>query len=201
MMKKIIFWISLGLFLPNPYCFGENAPHHTLAALENDMNEVKSLEADFVQKNSDGTVFKGKLFLYRPGRLKFDYDTPKGMVIVSDGNNLIYFDPSSHQATYLNLENSPASLLLDEHLDFRQHATLISFYEKKDRIEVCLRTHKTSHTLTLFIDPKDKMLQGWQTKDPQGNEVELSFSNIKKNPVFCDKTLFAFKKPKRAKRG
>jgi len=200
-MKKIIFWISLGFFLPPLYCLAEDVPHRALASLEKDMNEVRSLEADFVQKNSDGTVFKGKLFLERPGKLKFDYDTPKGMTIVSDGNNLIYFDPSSHQATYLALEGSPASLLLDAHLDFRQHATLISFHETKDRIEVCLRTHKTYHILTLFIDPKNKMLQGWQTKDPQGNEVELSFSNVKKNPVFCDQTLFLFKKPKRIKRG
>jgi outer membrane lipoprotein-sorting protein len=196
----IVFWICVIFFLPT-YGFAEDMPHRTLESLEKDLNLVRSLEANFVQKNSDGTVFKGKLFLDRPGKLKFDYDTPKGMIIVSEGNNLIYFDPSSHQATYLALESSPASLLLDGYLDFRKHATLVSFYETQDRIEVSLRTHKTSHTITLFINPKDKMLQGWKTKDPQGNEVELSFSHIKKNPDFCDKTLFLFKKPKRFKKG
>ncbi len=177
-----------------------SAPHERLASLEKALDSVQTLEADFVQKNSDGTVFNGKIFLSRPGKIKFAYETPKGMVIVADGKNLVYVDPSVHQATYLDLETTPASLLLDKHLDFREHATLISFYETKGRIEVCLRTYKTSHHLTLFIDPKTKMLQGWKTKDPQGNEVEISFSNIKRNPVFCDETLFTFKKQKRLKK-
>ena len=118
-------------------------------------------------------------------------------MIVADGKSLIYFDPSAHQATYLSLENSPASLLLDDTLNFRSHADLISFQESKDQIKIGMRTLKTRHILTLFLDPKAHVLQGWVTKDPQGNEVRITFSNIKKNPCFKKKDLFTFKKPKR----
>jgi len=193
-------WLFLLSIFTSSYGVENKIPHKTLESLEEDLNQIRSFEADFVQKNSDGSIFKGKIFLDRPGKLKFSYDTPKGMVIVSDGENLVYFDPSTHQASYLNIENSPASLLLDEHLDFRMHAALVSFSEGKDQIDVCLRTYKTSHTLTLFIDAKEKIIKGWKTKDPQGNEVEISFFNIKKNPSFCDPALFSFKKQKRYKK-
>ena len=197
-MRK--FFLSIVLLLPMVVFASEEPPHCTLESLEKDLDLIRTLEADFVQNNSDGTVFRGKLFLKRPGKLKFVYKKPENMVIVSDGVSLIYFDPSSHQATYLSLENSPASLLLDDHLDFRSHASLISFHETKTQINICMQTLKTRHKLTLFIDPKERILKGWKTKDPQGNEVEILFSNIKRNPVFCDDGLFVFKKPKRARK-
>lgn len=171
-----------------------------LTSLENALNSIKTLEAGFTQKNSDGSTFKGKVFLSRPGKIKFDYEDPKGMVIISDGENLIYFDPDAHQATYLSLEDSPASLLLDEVLNFEKHATVMSIDESKDLITVYLKTLKTKHEVTLFIDAKDKMLKGWKTVDLQGNESILSFSDIKKNGTFCDPELFVFKRPKRRKK-
>lgn len=172
----------------------------SLDRLEKKLDGVKTLTANFTQQNSDGTIFKGKLFLKRPGYIKFLYNVPEEMVIISNGERLIYFDPSTHQTSYLPLENSPAQLLLDDRLDFKKHATLISFEEKEDQIRATLKTLKTYHVITLFIDSKTKTLTGWTTKDPQGNEVTIEFSNIHKNPVLCDPNLFVFKKPRRTKK-
>lgn len=171
-----------------------------LHELEKQLDHTKTLTASFIQKNSDGTIFKGSLFLKRPRYIKFLYTSPEGMIILSNGERLIYFDPSTGQVSYLSLENSPAQLLLEPSLDFKKHATLISFEKQPCLTKVALRTHKTRHYITLFIDTKKKEIVGWVTKDPQGNEITLEFSNIQKNPNLCDPELFVFKKPRRTKK-
>lgn len=173
--------------------------HDILYTLEKDMDHIRSFSGDFIQKNPDGTVFRGKVFLKRPGNIKFEYDTPPGMIIVSDGKNLIYFNPSTHQVSYIPLENSPAKLLLDDQLDLRAHASVVSFQQKSHEAIVTLKTYRTKQQVILFIDLKDKTLKGWITKDPQ-EQVELTFFNIIKNPSFPDPSLFTFKKPKRSKK-
>ncbi len=195
--KNLIFFFSL---ICIPFLGKATDITTNLHRVEKQLDAIKTLRANFTQKNSDGTIFKGELFLKRPGYIKFLYDVPAEMVIVSNGERLIYFDPSTHQTSYLPLENSPAQLLLEAHLDFTKHATLISFEEKEDRIKATLKTLRTYHFITLLIDSRTKTLTGWVTKDPQGNEVTMEFSSIQKNPVFSDPDLFVFKKPRRSKK-
>jgi outer membrane lipoprotein-sorting protein len=171
-----------------------------LHALEKQLDRIQTLTANFTQKNPDGTIFKGKLFLKRPGYIKFLYESPADMVILSNREHLIYFDPSTKQTSYLSLENSPAQLLLEASLNFKKHATLVSFEEMACHTKIILKTHKTRQFITLFIDPAEKEITGWVTKDPQGNEIVLEFSDIVKNPNLCDPELFVFKKPKRTKK-
>ena len=47
-----------------------------LALIENYINNIKFLEADFLQEAADKTVINGKLWLSRPGKIRIEYQKP-----------------------------------------------------------------------------------------------------------------------------
>ena len=48
-------------------------------------NQMSSLKGEFVQTSAGGSRLRGKFYVKRPGRFRFDYARPSRLVIVSDG--------------------------------------------------------------------------------------------------------------------
>src|SRR4051812_4565559 len=56
------------------------------------LNGLGTIAADFSQTAADGRRFSGRLFLQRPGKLRFEYDAPTPLEVVSDGNTVLVRD-------------------------------------------------------------------------------------------------------------
>ena len=56
-----------------------------LARVEDYLNGLTTLKADFVQINPDGGTVTGELYYERPDKMRLDYDPPSDILIVSDG--------------------------------------------------------------------------------------------------------------------
>ena len=44
--------------------------------IERYVNSIRTLQARFVQRNPNGSVVQGTLYISRPGRMRFEYDAP-----------------------------------------------------------------------------------------------------------------------------
>jgi hypothetical protein len=53
---------------------------------------VQTLIGDFVQVGPDGRRAEGKIFLQKPGRIRFEYNPPSPIELVADGNSLVVRD-------------------------------------------------------------------------------------------------------------
>ena len=51
------------------------------------LNSFTTAQATFRQRNADGSVSTGRLFLKRPGRARFEYDPPNDALVLA-GNRL-----------------------------------------------------------------------------------------------------------------
>lgn len=89
--------------------------------LESYLADLQSLEADFEQliRSPDGDVverLEGRMALLRPGRFRWQIDTPYRQLIVVDGKNLWIYDPELEQASVQPaakaLAHTPAALLV-----------------------------------------------------------------------------------------
>ena len=49
------------------------------------LNNLNSLEADFFQVSSDGSIKEGKIYLSIPGKLRISYKNPDNLLITSNG--------------------------------------------------------------------------------------------------------------------
>ena len=49
------------------------------------MNHTASFSGRFAQYAADGSFAQGQVYIKRPGKLRFEYDAPNPLLIVSDG--------------------------------------------------------------------------------------------------------------------
>jgi outer membrane lipoprotein carrier protein len=98
------------------------ADAQALARLEKGLANLESVRAEFTQDllSKDGASTEhaaGTLYLKKPGRFRWDYSSPK-QLIVCDGTTLWLYDPELEQATTRRvrdtLSQTPAMLLSGE---------------------------------------------------------------------------------------
>ncbi len=98
-----------------------------LKRIEIYLNNMKTLRAGFLQVSSNGSLATGKLFLSRPGKMRFEYDPPAPILMIADGVFLIYIDKELEQVTHLWLDNTLVGFLVKDTL-ILCFGCLISFF-------------------------------------------------------------------------
>ena len=85
-----------------------------LARVEDYLNGLTTLKADFVQINPDGGTVTGELYYQRPDKMRLDYNPPSDILIISDGWHITYYDRRLEQASHVFPINAARVLLSDE---------------------------------------------------------------------------------------
>tara|TARA_R110002020_G_scaffold22372_62_gene75620 strand:+ start:2291 stop:2869 length:579 start_codon:yes stop_codon:yes gene_type:complete len=90
----------------------------SLQELSSYLRALKTAQTSFTQVNSDGTLDTGKLWISRPGKMRFEYDPPNGATVLSRNGAVEIHDPKSNQGpeTY-PLNRTPLSIVLDGNPD------------------------------------------------------------------------------------
>ncbi|MCP9480904.1 outer membrane lipoprotein carrier protein LolA [Shimia sp. CNT1-13L.2] len=104
--------LSLALAMP---AFADKLP---LSEVSDYLNDLKTAEAKFTQINDDGSVSTGRVFIKRPGRVRFEYDPPEKAMVLASANTVAIFDGRSNQPpeTY-PLGRTPLSVILARNVD------------------------------------------------------------------------------------
>jgi outer membrane lipoprotein-sorting protein len=98
---------------------------------------LRSAEGTFRQTNPNGSVQTGRLFLQKPGRIRFEYDTPKGAMVIADGSWVGVFDPKSNRnPTRYPLDKTPLSLLLRDRLSLAEPGLVLGATRDADGTEI-----------------------------------------------------------------
>jgi outer membrane lipoprotein-sorting protein len=101
-----------------------------LKKIENYLNGIKNLSADFIQTSQSGVV-KGKFMLSRPGKMRVEYEDQPKILIVVNGSVLSYHDLELDEISRLATNTTPASFLTRKNISFSaKDVTLTDF--KKD---------------------------------------------------------------------
>src|SRR6202521_4660752 len=101
-------------------------------------NQLGSLKGSFVQTSADGKRLRGKFYVQRPGRFRFDYSRPSMLVIVSDGQYVAIQDPDLGTDDRWGLEHTPFQMLLRKDVDLLRDARFIEVHEADDAITIAL---------------------------------------------------------------
>ena len=90
----------------------------SLDALSAYLNGMKTVEAEFTQISDDGSVQTGKLYIKRPGRMRFEYSPPGRALVLANNNTVAIFDGRSNQPPEsYPLKRTPLSIILDRTVD------------------------------------------------------------------------------------
>lgn len=76
--------------------------------------KMDTLESKFTQINADGSIDTGRLYIDRPGKLRFEYNEPNDALILASGGSLAIFDGRSNTGPErYPLSKTAFSLILD----------------------------------------------------------------------------------------
>src|ERR1041385_6265339 len=62
------------------------------------LNDVRSLKGEFVQVDPNGQIEQGELYIQKPGKMRFEYQQPSAMLVVSDGIDIAVFNKKLNTA-------------------------------------------------------------------------------------------------------
>jgi len=172
----------------------------SLAEIAASLKGTTSLAADFTQAGADGRVLVGKLWLARPGKVRFQYDTAR-MLLVADGRTLSFVDYEVKQVSQWPVRRTPLQILLAAEPNLAPIARITT--DNVDLVEVAARDPKRPEFGTLSIRftrtagaPGGLALAGWTALDAQGGRSEVRLANVRYN-ASLNGVSFGFVDPRR----
>lgn len=198
-MKK---WLIafLGVLFSFP-ALAQNAEN--IKKIETYLNNIKSLEATFVQMASNGATAEGRLFIKKPNKIRMEYADPVNVLIVGDGNFIVYNDTELGQVTHIDYDDIPASLILANDIKIDGKKIKVSdFYQDSGSTSITLDYTSGGDIgpITLVFSNNPMELKQWKIVDPQSVEVAVSLYDAKKDIPLDDK-IFKFKEKKSSGKG
>lgn len=144
---------------------------------------INTLQGNFVQTSADNKRMKGKFYVMRPGRFRFDYARPSRQIVVSDGHYLAIQDLDLNNEDRVALDDTPFRLLLRKDVDLVRDARIMEVQESDDLLVVGLvdKDPNTPGQIKLFLSTKPALeLKEWVTKDAQGLDTRVQVSDLTK---------------------
>lgn len=142
---------------------------------------VTTLVGDFVQVGPDGRKARGKLYLQKPGRIRFEYDPPSPIELVADGSSLVVRDRNLATQDLYPLSQTPLRFLLADRIDLLRDTNVISVQADDLFVSIVIEERQTlggTHRLMLMFDAKDLTLKQWTITDPQGYDTTVAVYNL-----------------------
>jgi outer membrane lipoprotein-sorting protein len=134
----------------------------------------------FTQTDARGSVTAGDLFLKRPGKARFAYDPPSGLLVVSDGGAVAIQDSRLKTFDSYPLMATPLSLFLAKTIRLDRGVQVTHVARAADGFSVTARDGKkeTAGQITLSFTDKPMALRGWAVTDAQGRTVQVRVDQL-----------------------
>jgi outer membrane lipoprotein-sorting protein len=144
-------------------------------------NGFSTLQGDFIQFAADGRRFEGKLYIQRPGKMRFEYRPPVTMEVIADGTSVAIRDRKLATQDLYSIGQTPLKFLLKEQMNLEKDTTVTGVSTKGDILSLKLEDRSTlggTSKITLNFDLAANALRQWVVIDPQGYETSVSVYNL-----------------------
>ena len=154
------------------------------------------MKARFIQTNPDGSYDEGMMYLDRPGKMRFEYDPPTPLLLLSDGLFFIHVDLELEQTSHIPLNLTSAYFLLREDIGFDQGLLVTGFGSEAGvtRVEIIQEDEPDAGSVVMTFSENPLQLRQWTVTDAQRQRTTVTLID----PEFglaLDSDLFHFIAP------
>jgi outer membrane lipoprotein-sorting protein len=137
-------------------------------------------KAKFVQTDARGQTSSGTLLLKRPGKARFAYDPPSGMVVVSDGTMVSVADSRLKTFEAYPLSRTPLALFLARDVRLDKDVDIQRVSRLRGGFSITARDGRkqTPGTITLNFSDNPVALLGWSAADAQGRITRVKLIGL-----------------------
>jgi outer membrane lipoprotein-sorting protein len=144
-------------------------------------NSAGTMVADFTQIGGDGRRTDGKLYVDRPGKMRFAYAPPATLEIIADGTSVAVIDRKLHTQDLYFIGQTPLKFLLKEHIDLANDTTIRDVTSTPSEATIDIEDSQTfggTSKVRLTFDTEPFALRQWTVTDPQGYETVVSLNDL-----------------------
>ena len=144
-------------------------------------NAMTTAEAQFSQVTDTGETSTGRLFIRRPGRIRFEYDPPEATLVVVGGGQVAVFDPKSRdEPLRFPLRHSPLSMVLERTVDLAQRDMVVAHFEAESQTAVTLQDPENPDYgfIQLIFTDNPVQLRQWVVQDNSGGRTHIVLDSL-----------------------
>ncbi|MBN9454839.1 MAG: outer membrane lipoprotein carrier protein LolA [Bosea sp.] len=145
------------------------------------LNSFQTLQGNFIQHASNGRRLEGRIYIQRPGKMRFEYEPPTTTEVIADGTSVAIRDKRLATQDLYSIGQTPLKFLVREKMDLAREGTLKGASIDGDLLTVRLEDRSTlggTSKITLKFDLVANELRQWVVVDPQGYETAISLYNL-----------------------
>jgi outer membrane lipoprotein-sorting protein len=144
------------------------------------LQSLGEVKGRFTQTDARGTITHGELYLKRPGRARFAYDPPYGLVVVSDGTTVWVSDPRLKSFNHYPLKYTPLSLFLARQIRLDKGVVVshVTHFSNGFGLTAHDARHEAQGQITLTFATDPFRLSDWTMTDAQGQTTHVQISGL-----------------------
>jgi len=179
-----------------------NKHRTTIKRIEQYLTSLTTIVADFTQVAPDGTLTSGKFFLQRPGRMRWQYNPPTPILMVSSGKELVYYDIELEQVSHIPLDGTLIGFLAQNPVSFEKHVGVVDLSEHQGVIRITIAQLDKSEYGQLALEFSDNplVIRNMVITDSTHQVTTVSLNNARFGlPISPE--LFVFRDPRQPRHG
>lgn len=179
---------AANIALPTP-ALAQAGPAGITAAqdIANKFSSVKTLTGSFVQFGPRGDQAGGTFYIERPGKIRFNYNKPSPIRVISDGKSVVVNNRKLDTWDLYPLSKTPLKLLLSDQIDLSARSVK-SVKQEPDMTTIVLGDKSIfgNSTISMMFDPKTSDLRQWTITDAQGLDTTVMITDVRTGVRFAD---------------
>jgi outer membrane lipoprotein-sorting protein len=143
------------------------------------VNAITRLQGRFQQTNPDMTTVSGRFWLQRPGKVRFEYDAPSPLLLVSDGTNVVLQDRRLRTTDRYPLRQTPLYFLLKADVNLERDVIVTGVERRAGNYLLAMRDRRreADGELIVSFDQATNLLEEWTIRDRQGRSTRVRLSD------------------------
>lgn len=145
------------------------------------LNSFTTLQGNFIQFANNGKRLEGRVYIQRPGRMRFEYEPPATIEVIADGTSVAVRDKRLGTQDVYSIGQTPLKFLVREKMDLSREGTITGASVDGDILSVRIEDRSTlggTSKITLKFDLAANELKQWVVVDPQGYETSVALYNL-----------------------
>jgi len=175
---------------PAPLSAQDNLELQRIAAY---LNGIRTMTARFSQVTGNGGTSSGRMWVSRPGKMRFEYDRPTPIAMLADAAYVFYWDKELQQTSKVELRSTPAWFILRDPISFGADV-IVSRFEHSGatvRVTVVEAAQPNLGSLSMVFTENPLTLRQWTVVDQQGKTTTVSLSE-QQTGMALDPRLFQY---------
>ena len=178
-LNMAVLALMMSLMLPSGLAAQSAEETKLIARAEQAVSDLTTMQADFIQISSDGSVGEGKVYFRRPFQLRLDYTNPETLSIVTSRVWVYIDDKIARTVEAYPVSETPFAPLLEDAVSFRSNEVTTSVRTQGGiaSVQMDKQTGEGAGRLTLEFDTATWQLRRWVITDALGVTTTVTLQN------------------------